>query len=158
MYHEVDWTEERINNFIKYGNLSKKQALLLTMKAEEYQAKDIQAKLDGISKTTIYRKIGELKLIYDKLSANDPVMFPPRRIKMDYPAILTQYEGKIYFSIDGNEDDIKSINLTGKEFNSSKEMLNYIYSQVCTICNKSLAEINEIRFSNNIRYTVRFTK
>lgn len=157
MYHEVKWNEELINNFIEKGHLSKKEAELIRLRADDKTAKE-QSEALGTSIRTVNRKVGDLKLLYDKLSASDPVMFPPRKIKLDYPANLCEFDGKIYFSVDRNEDDIKAINLTGKEFNSSKEMINYIYSQVCTICNKSLAEINEIRFSNNIRYTVKFTK
>lgn len=160
MYHEVNWTEERINNFIKFGNLSKNQALLISMRANEASLKDILAEKEfhGCSRTTIYRKLGELKLLYDKLSANDPIMFPSRKIKLDYPATLCNYSGKIYFTIDGNEDEIRSINLEGKEFTSSKEMLNYIYSQVCTITNKNLNELNQIKFVNSISYIVKFEK
>lgn len=157
MYHEVKWNEELLNNFIKYGELNEREAKLLAMRTKEATITEIAKTLD-VSERTINRKLGEMKLLYDRLSANNNTMFPPRKVKTNFLAELDKYSGKVFFVVDGDEDNIHVIELENKTFKSSKEMINYIYSQVCTICNKSLAEINEIRFTYNLTYTVKFTK
>lgn len=155
MYHEIPWSEELINDFINEAKLSLKEAKLLRERAlEDFTGKEL-AKDFKVSERTIYRKIEELKEKYDKISASNPNRFPPRVIKMNYPAFLCEYSGKILFTIDGIEDDIHVIEMENKTFNSSKEMLNHIYSEVCTITNKSLGEIKEIKFLNNISYKVK---
>lgn len=156
MYHEVSWNEDLLNDVIKECKLSLKEADLLKKRTiDEWTAKQLSKHFE-VSERTIHRKINELKTKYDKISASNPKRFPPRLIKINYPATLCEYSGKILFTVDGNEDDIHVIEMEGKTFESSKLMYNHIYSEVCTIVNKSLEEIKEIKFLNNISYKVKF--
>ena len=84
MYHEIKWNDELIDNFIEKGNLSKREGELIRLRANDATIKE-QAEIMGTSIRTINRKVGDLKILYDKLSATDPKMFPPRKVKIDYP-------------------------------------------------------------------------
>ena len=97
----------------------------------------------------------EYRKIYDKLSANHSEMFPPRVLKINVYAELSEYEGTLKFKIN-DEDDIYEIDMNEKHFISSKEMFNYIYNQVCTITGKDLSDLNSVQFINNLSWKVNF--
>ena len=155
MYHEIKWNTNLVKELITRYNLSSREADLLKKRAlKGWTIKQLATFFD-VSERTIYRKIDDLNDLYDDLSKSEPQKYSPRVIQIDCPVLLFEYSGKIFFTIDGDEDNIHVIEMEGKTFNSSKKMIEYIYSQVCTAANKKLSEIKEIKFLNNISYVVK---
>ena len=153
-FYDINWDENLIKSFVKYGKLNHKDEQVLMMRYQKETIKEIAKMLD-VSTRTINRDLEEYRKIYDKLSANHSEMFPPRVLKINVYAELSEYEGTLKFKIN-DEDDIYEIDMNEKHFISSKEMFNYIYNQVCTITGKDLSDLNSVQFINNLSWKVNF--
>lgn len=78
MRHQVAWSEEVLQDFIKYGRLDAEQRKIMRLRTADNSDIEIADEI-GISIPTYYRRIKELKSIYDKVQKEHPEM-PPRNI------------------------------------------------------------------------------
>lgn len=78
MKHEVAWTKDILNKFVGYGHLNKEQRLIMRLRTADNTDKEIAFEV-GISVPTYYRRIAELKSIYDRVQKEHPEM-PKRNI------------------------------------------------------------------------------
>lgn len=73
MKHEVAWTKEVLEDFIKYGELNAEQRKIMRLRTADNTDLEIASDC-GISVATYYRRIKELKGIYDKIQKEHPEM------------------------------------------------------------------------------------
>lgn len=78
MAHQVVWNEIRLNEFIKFGCLSEREAKLMTMKAHGSCIEDIAYEL-GVSRSTVNNMIRILRTKYDKIQKYTPLL--PKRVR-----------------------------------------------------------------------------
>lgn len=77
MSHQVLWTDELTENFIKKGALSDDEAFVMRTRARGYTVSQ-QAQYLNKSNSSIERMINKLKKKYDAVQKENPDIFPVR--------------------------------------------------------------------------------
>lgn len=78
MKHEIEWDVDTLSKFIKLGKLNKEQIQIMRLRTSDNTDREIADEV-GISVATYYRRIVELKYIYDKIQAEFPNELPERK-------------------------------------------------------------------------------
>lgn len=66
MKHEVPWNKEVLDKFIEYGKLNEEQRKIMRLRVKNHTDYEIASEMN-FSVATYYRRVDELKRIYDKI-------------------------------------------------------------------------------------------
>ena len=78
MAHQVVWTENVLNDFIKLGNLNDFQAQLMRDRCNNVTITQMAIKYSR-SESTIHREVARIKKIYDVTQKEHPDRLPIRK-------------------------------------------------------------------------------
>ena len=76
--HEIPWDKEILTNFIKYGNLTDEQREIMKLRTSNHTDIEI-AEIMHFGTTTYYKRVEELKRIYDNVVNENPELNMPQR-------------------------------------------------------------------------------
>lgn len=79
MKHDLAWSKEVLTDFIQYGNLTEEQRKIMRLRTADNTDLEIAHDV-GISVSTYYRRVKELKSIYDRVQKEHPEMPPRNRL------------------------------------------------------------------------------
>lgn len=78
MKSKIEWNVDMLANFIRLGHLTEEQKEIMRLRTSDNLDKEIADEL-GVSIATYYRRLAEIKAIYDKIQKENPEIFPERR-------------------------------------------------------------------------------
>lgn len=81
MAHQVIWTKEVLENFIELAMLSEEEVFIMRTRIKGWTVTRQAIELNK-SESSVHRSISLLKKKYDKVQAEHPEIFPPRRFSM----------------------------------------------------------------------------
>lgn len=140
--HDITWNQSILERFINSANLSDEEELFMRLRVSDVIKSSIPSNLGieestcqliGISSSTYYRWLEQLKNKYDKLSNLRPDLFPARST---YKSLLNDFDGVAY--IDGQKIDFR-----GNEFKDIVEARNYFVKNAENLLGEKFAKLGK---------------